>query len=78
VIIGNAPIKEFGEIRGKDQPFVYSRLMCWVALDRGLRLADKRSFPAERQRWLDVRDKIYEEIMEKAGMKIERRCTTLW
>jgi GH15 family glucan-1,4-alpha-glucosidase len=53
------------EIRGEDQPFVYSRLMCWVALDRGIRLADKRSFPADRQRWLDVRDKIYEEVMEK-------------
>jgi GH15 family glucan-1,4-alpha-glucosidase len=30
------------------QHFVYSKLMCWVALDRGLRLADKRSFPADR------------------------------
>jgi GH15 family glucan-1,4-alpha-glucosidase len=39
--------------------------MCWVALDRGLRLADKRSFPAERTRWLDVRDRIYEEVMTK-------------
>jgi len=61
------------EIRGKDQPFVYSRLMCWVALDRGLRLADKRSFPAERQRWLEVRDKIYEEVMEK-GWNEERQA----
>jgi GH15 family glucan-1,4-alpha-glucosidase len=39
--------------------------MCWVAVDRGLRLADKRSFPADRERWLKVRDDIYEEIMEK-------------
>ncbi len=53
------------EIRSQDQPFVYSRLMCWVALDRGIRLADKRSFPSDRQRWLEVRDQIYEEILEK-------------
>jgi GH15 family glucan-1,4-alpha-glucosidase len=53
------------EVRGGQQHFVYSKLMCWVALDRGLRLADKRSFPADRYRWEQVRDRIYEEIMEK-------------
>ena len=30
------------EVRSGGQAFVYSKLMCWVALDRGLRLADKR------------------------------------
>jgi GH15 family glucan-1,4-alpha-glucosidase len=39
--------------------------MCWVAIDRGLRLADKRSFPAEREKWLRVRDQIYEQIMSQ-------------
>jgi GH15 family glucan-1,4-alpha-glucosidase len=53
------------EVRGGQQHFVYSKLMCWVALDRGLRLADKRSFPADRVRWEKVRDQIYEEIMAK-------------
>ena len=53
------------EVRGGQQHFVYSRLMCWVAVDRGLRLADKRSFPADRDRWLKVRDKIYEDIMAR-------------
>ena len=53
------------EMRGGRQHFVYSKLMCWVALDRGLRLAEKRSFPADRDRWLKCRDKIYEEIMTK-------------
>lgn len=53
------------EVRGGQQHFVYSRLMCWVALDRALRLADKRSFPADRTRWLHVRDQIYEEIMSR-------------
>lgn len=51
------------EVRSGSQNFVYSKLMCWVALDRGLRLADKRSFPADRNRWLTVRDRIYEDIM---------------
>jgi GH15 family glucan-1,4-alpha-glucosidase len=53
------------EVRGGQQHFVYSKLMCWVAVDRGLRLADKRSFPADRDRWLAARDEIYEEIMRR-------------
>ncbi len=53
------------ESRGGKKDHVYSRLMCWVAVDRGLRLAESRSFPAERSRWEKVRDEIYEEILEK-------------
>jgi GH15 family glucan-1,4-alpha-glucosidase len=53
------------EVRGGQQHFVYSKLMCWVAIDRGIRLADKRSFPADRDRWLKIRDQIYEDIMAK-------------
>jgi GH15 family glucan-1,4-alpha-glucosidase len=61
------------EVRGGQQNFVYSKLMCWVALDRGLRLADKRSFPADRDKWLKVRDQIYEEIMAQ-GWNSKRRA----
>ena len=53
------------EVRGGRRHFVYSKVMSWVALDRSLRLADKRSFPADRARWLKVRDEIYEEVMAK-------------
>ncbi len=51
------------EVRGGAQPFVYSKVMCWVALDRGIRLADKRGFPADRARWIATRDKIYTHVM---------------
>jgi GH15 family glucan-1,4-alpha-glucosidase len=57
------------EVRSGREHFVYSKLMCWVALDRGLRLADKRSFPGDRARWLQVRDEIYETIMEQGWNK---------
>jgi GH15 family glucan-1,4-alpha-glucosidase len=53
------------EVRGPQQHFVYSKLMCWVALDRAVRLSDKRSLPADRVRWTAVRDQIYEEIFDK-------------
>jgi len=67
------PDEGIWEVRGGQQHFVYSKLMCWVALDRGLRLADKRSFPADRTRWARVRDEIYEEIMDR-GWSEERRA----
>ncbi len=53
------------EVRSGRKHFVYSKLMAWVAVDRGLRLADKRSFPADRDRWQEVRDVMYEEIMSR-------------
>ena len=53
------------EVRGGRRHFVYSKVMAWVAVDRALRLADKRSFPAHRARWLKTRDEIYEEVMVK-------------
>jgi GH15 family glucan-1,4-alpha-glucosidase len=53
------------EVRGGRRHFVYSKVMSWVALDRSLRLAEKRSFPADRARWLKVRDEIYEEVMAR-------------
>ena len=67
------PDEGIWEVRGGRRHFVYSKLMCWVALDRALRLADKRSFPADRDRWLKVRDRIYEEIMTR-GWNRERRA----
>ncbi|KAI9463813.1 glycoside hydrolase family 15 protein [Boletus coccyginus] len=55
------------EVRGKKRHFTYSKIMLWVAIDRGLRLADKRSLPCpNRNEWLTARDDLYEEIMHKA------------
>ncbi len=53
------------ETRGGRQHFVYSKLMCWVMLDRAVRLADARGFPSERFKWIQIRDEIYEEIQTK-------------
>jgi GH15 family glucan-1,4-alpha-glucosidase len=61
------------EVRSGRQDFVYSRVMCWVALDRALRLAVKRSFPADRERWLGTRDEIYDEI-QKCGWSEDRKA----
>lgn len=53
------------EVRHQRQHFVYSKVMCWVALDRGLRLAQKRSLPADWNLWFKTRDAIYQDVMQK-------------
>ena len=63
------------EMRNGEQHFVYSKVMSWVALDRGIRLADKRALPANRERWKQERDRIYEEVMTK-GWNEKRRAFT--
>ncbi len=50
------------EVRGGRKQFLFSRVMCWAAIDRGIRLARKRSFPAPIDRWRAVRDEIYESV----------------
>lgn len=56
------PDEGIWEVRGGQQEFLYSRVMCWVAIDRAIRLAQKRSFPAPLDRWHTIRDEIYRDI----------------
>ena len=60
------------EVRGGQRPFVYSKMQCWVALDRGLRLALKRGLPNNREWLRSARDRIYESIM-RYGWSPERQ-----
>jgi len=69
------PDEGIWEVRGGQRHFVFSRMMCWVAIDRGIRLADKRSLPTDRARWLQTRDAIYEEVM-KRGWDPQREAFT--
>src|SRR5262249_50211577 len=61
------------EVRGGRMQFTYSKLQCWVALDRALRLSTKRSFPLDRTRIGQVRDEIYESIM-RDGYDPKQKC----
>jgi GH15 family glucan-1,4-alpha-glucosidase len=64
------------ETRGGRQHFVYSRLMCWVALDRASRMCLKHSLPGDRGKWMSERDRIYDQIMER-GWNEERKAFRL-
>ena len=53
------------EVRGGKRAFVHSRVMCWVAFDRAIRMAQDQSLPAPLDAWRATRDTIYNEIMEQ-------------
>ena len=50
------------EVRSGCQEFLYSRVMCWVALDRATRIAVRRRLPAPRDQWRATRDAIRADI----------------
>ena len=52
------------EVRNGRQHFLHSRLMCWVAFDRVIRLAEKRSLVAPLAEWYSIRDAIHEDIFD--------------
>ena len=52
------------EVRGGERHFVYSKVMCWVALDRAIRAAEQYSLASERLAcWQMVRDQIRADIL---------------
>jgi GH15 family glucan-1,4-alpha-glucosidase len=59
------PDEGIWEVRGGRQEFLFSRVMCWVAVDRAMRLALKRSLPAPLPRWHEVRDTIYHDVFAR-------------
>ena len=56
------PDQGIWEVRGGAREFLHSRVMCWVAFDRALRLTEKRSFPGPVDVWRRTRDEIRKDI----------------
>ena len=59
------PDEGIWEVRGGPRQFLYSRLMCWVALDRGIKLAEREKLQAPLEHWHQTRDAIKKAILEK-------------
>ncbi|GCE21688.1 glucoamylase [Dictyobacter kobayashii] len=53
------------EMRTEPRHFVYSKVMCWVALDRGIRAAVQTGLEADLPRWTQVREQLRAEILER-------------
>jgi len=56
------PDEGIWEVRGGHREFLHSRVMCWVAFDRALRLAQKRSLSGPLNEWQRTRDEIRNDI----------------
>ncbi len=52
-------------MRGPKQAFTHSRVMVWVAMDRGLRAVRDHGFEGPTQKWEKVRDEVREEVLTK-------------
>ncbi|MET8950203.1 glycoside hydrolase family 15 protein [Streptomyces sp. NPDC004393] len=63
------PDEGIWETRGGRKDFTYSRVMCWVAFDCGLRLAEEWRRPADTALWTGARDAILDQVMERGWSK---------
>ncbi|MGE3171834.1 MAG: glycoside hydrolase family 15 protein [Planctomycetota bacterium] len=68
------------EVRTARRHFLYSRIMCWVAIDRALRMAAYRSLPCDVTRWRAARDAIHAQVFtefwsERRGAFVQARET---
>ncbi|MFI9774201.1 glycoside hydrolase family 15 protein [Streptomyces sp. NPDC051956] len=59
------PDEGIWETRGGRKDFTYSRLMCWTAFDRGIRVARTLARPADLTAWTAARDTILRQIMDR-------------
>ncbi|MGW0596261.1 glycoside hydrolase family 15 protein [Streptomyces sp. NPDC002776] len=59
------PDEGIWETRGGRQDFTYSRLMCWSAFDRGIRVARELARPADLSGWTAARDAVFRQIMDR-------------
>jgi alpha,alpha-trehalase len=56
------PDRSIWEVRGEPKHFTSSKMFCWVALDRGVRLASRRGDEALVEKWQTVADEIHADI----------------
>ncbi|GAA2023520.1 glycoside hydrolase family 15 protein [Catenulispora yoronensis] len=59
------PDEGLWEVRGRRRHFVHSKIMCWVAFDRALKMAETTGLPAPLDRWRTIRDTIHKDICTK-------------
>jgi GH15 family glucan-1,4-alpha-glucosidase len=67
------PAEGIGVVRGGRRDYPYSRLMCWVAFARAIRIARQRGLPCDLRHWSAARDRIYDQIMAR-GWHPDRRA----
>ena len=71
------PDRGIWEWRGEPQHFVHSKVLCWVALDRGLKLAERCMRKAPERRWRKAREAVRESVLAD-GFDAERNTFRQW
>ena len=64
--IWREPDEGIWEIRGDAQQFTYSKMMCWVAFDRAVMLAQQLDYAGPIEKWNSIRQEIHDQICERA------------
>jgi GH15 family glucan-1,4-alpha-glucosidase len=59
------PDQSIWEVRGGPKQFTYSKVLCWVALDRGIKLARTHQLPGPVAAWEHTRDEIRATVMQQ-------------
>ncbi|WP_129837895.1 glycoside hydrolase family 15 protein [Streptomyces sp. RFCAC02] len=59
------PDEGIWETRAGRRDHTYSRVMCWVAVERMIRMARHRGLPGDIVRWSAARDRIYRQVMDR-------------
>jgi|APThiThiocy_cv2_1041547.scaffolds.fasta_scaffold00708_40 GH15 family glucan-1,4-alpha-glucosidase len=74
------PDQGIWEMRGAPQHFTMSKIMCWVAMDRGARLAELHDSPDQARSWQAIADEIREDVLtngvDDRGVLIQHYGTT--
>jgi GH15 family glucan-1,4-alpha-glucosidase len=69
------PDQGIWEIRGEPRHFTYSKLMCWVALDRGIRMSEALHAGEKLVHWQDVRERIRAAILQSGWSETAQSFT---
>ena len=67
--IWEQPDSGIWEMRGGPKQFTYSKMMCWVAFDRAVLLAEQLNYDAPVQRWKKMRDTIHRQVCDRGFSK---------
>jgi GH15 family glucan-1,4-alpha-glucosidase len=61
------------EVRGPPRHFTYSKVMCWVAFDRGIKMVEGLGLPGPMARWRELRSRIHADVCSR-GYSERRGC----
>jgi GH15 family glucan-1,4-alpha-glucosidase len=56
------PDEGIWEVRGPRRHFTHSKVMCWLAFDRGVQMAEHAGYEAPIDRWRKIRDEVHAEV----------------